>query len=64
MSSGRVDVAFAHELHECVGQFLVVGAYGKRYNEMKFYDLDADKERAMQKFRIISDVVKCMMPDT
>ncbi len=26
-------------------------------NEMKFYDLDADKERAMQKFRIISDVV-------
>ncbi|MBQ8522017.1 MAG: glycoside hydrolase family 2 [Bacteroides sp.] len=29
-------------------------------NEMKFYDLDADKERAMQKFRIISDVVKDM----
>lgn len=29
-------------------------------NEMKFYDLDADKERAMQKFRIISDVVKRM----
>lgn len=29
-------------------------------NEMKFYDLDADKERAMQKFRIISDVVKNM----
>ena len=29
-------------------------------NEMKFYDLDADKERAKQKFRIISDVVKKM----
>lgn len=26
-------------------------------NEMKFYDLDADKERAEKKFRIISDVV-------
>lgn len=29
-------------------------------NEMKFYDLDADTERAKQKFRIISDVVKRM----
>ena len=29
-------------------------------NEMKFYDLDADEERAKQKFRIISDVVKEM----
>ena len=29
-------------------------------NEMKFYDLDADEERAKQKFRIISDVVKRM----
>ena len=29
-------------------------------NEMKFYDLDADTERAKQKFRIISDVVKDM----
>lgn len=29
-------------------------------NEMKFYDLDADKERAKQKFRIISEVVKKM----
>ena len=29
-------------------------------NEMKFYDLDADTERAKQKFRIISDVVKEM----
>lgn len=29
-------------------------------NEMKFYDLDADKQRAEQKFRIISDVVKDM----
>lgn len=29
-------------------------------NEMKFYDLDADVERAKQKFRIISDVVKDM----
>ncbi len=29
-------------------------------NEMKFYDLDADKERAMEKFRIISDVVRQM----
>ncbi len=29
-------------------------------NEMKFYDLDADKERAKEKFRIISDVVKEM----
>ena len=29
-------------------------------NEMKFYDLDADKERAKEKFRIISDVVKDM----
>ena len=27
-------------------------------NEMKFYDLDADTERAKQKFRIVSDVVK------
>lgn len=29
-------------------------------NEMKFYDLDADTERAKQKFRIVSDVVKDM----
>lgn len=29
-------------------------------NEMKFYDLDADDERAKQKFRIISDAVKEM----
>lgn len=29
-------------------------------NEMKFYDLDADLERAKQKFSIISDVVKDM----
>ncbi len=29
-------------------------------NEMKFYDLDADTERARQKFQIISDVVKKM----
>lgn len=29
-------------------------------NEMKFYDLDADKERSMQKFQIISKVVKDM----
>ena len=29
-------------------------------NEMKFYDLDSDKERTKQKFRIISDVVKQM----
>ncbi len=29
-------------------------------NEMKFYDLDADKERAMKKMVIISDVVKQM----
>lgn len=29
-------------------------------NEMKFYDLDADKERAEKKFKIISDVVKRM----
>lgn len=29
-------------------------------NEMKFYDLDADTERAKQKFAIISDVVKKM----
>ena len=29
-------------------------------NEMKFYDLDADTERARRKFRIISDVVKEM----
>lgn len=29
-------------------------------NEMKFYDLDSDKERAMKKFRIISDVVQQM----
>ena len=29
-------------------------------NEMKFYDLDADAQRAKQKFRIISDVVKRM----
>ncbi|MBD5312625.1 MAG: glycoside hydrolase family 2 [Bacteroides sp.] len=29
-------------------------------NEMKFYDLDADTERAKQKFCIISDVVKDM----
>ena len=29
-------------------------------NEMKFYDLDADKERAMEKFRIISDAVQQM----
>lgn len=29
-------------------------------NEMKFYDLDADDERAKQKFSIVSDVVKLM----
>lgn len=29
-------------------------------NEMKFYDLDADKERAAKKMRIISDAVKEM----
>lgn len=29
-------------------------------NEMKFYDLDSDKDRAMEKFTIISDVVKDM----
>lgn len=29
-------------------------------NEMKFYDLDADKERAAEKFRIISDAVQQM----
>lgn len=29
-------------------------------NEMKFYDLDADVDRAKQKFRIISEVVKKM----
>lgn len=29
-------------------------------NEMKFYDLDADKERAKEKFRIISNTVKDM----
>lgn len=29
-------------------------------NEMKFYDLDSDDERAKQKFAIISDVVKQM----
>ena len=29
-------------------------------NEMKFYDLDADKERTKKKFQIISDVVKQM----
>ena len=29
-------------------------------NEMKFYDLDADTERAKQKFCIVSDVVKDM----
>lgn len=29
-------------------------------NEMKFYDLDADKERAKEKMRIVSDVVKQM----
>lgn len=29
-------------------------------NEMKFYDLDADTERAKQKFRIVSNVVKDM----
>ena len=29
-------------------------------NEMKFYDLDNDKERTKKKFRIISDVVKQM----
>lgn len=34
-------------------------------NEMKFYDLDSDEERAKEKFRIISDVVgrmRCLDP--